>query len=85
MTANSLLAAGVTNQAPSQSCSGGERHTLAGFWLARHRNRNWAICWYDKSARQTRRLSTGAGDFERAKEVLAEHVRWPSKSSQGVQ
>lgn len=57
-----------------------QRFQLGEFWLAqRASGAAWNICWFDKAARQTRRVSTGLRDFEEAKRRLAEHVIQNSK------
>ncbi len=48
---------------------------LGGYWLSRRGNSPaWCRTWFDSDTRQTRRVSLGADDLERAKLLLAEWV-----------
>lgn len=50
-------------------------YVVGRFWLSEPTQKypDYGICWLDKSARQTRRLSTGETDLERAKEAIEQH------------
>lgn len=54
-------------------------YTVGDFWLVPPgepdaRYADYGICWYDRPARQTRRLGTGKTDFAEAKDVINEHA-----------
>ena len=51
-------------------------HFRIGKWFLdkRPNSPNWCVCWFDPTARQTRRASLGTADLQVAKIRLAEHV-----------
>jgi len=50
------------------------RFQIGEFWLSIPRNSGyWCVTWFDRKTRQTRRRSLRTKDFDRAKELLAEH------------
>jgi len=52
-----------------------ERFQIGDYWLSKRQNSpNWCRTWFDRDTRQTRRVSLGTGDFERAKVLLAQWV-----------
>lgn len=56
-----------------------ERFQLGQLWLSKHTTSpNWCITWHDRRSKQTKRLSTGTSDFEKAQQVLAKH--WITQS-----
>lgn len=58
-----------------ESEGAGGRFQLAGTWIGlRSGSPFWQLCWYDATARQTRKRSTGTRDFEAAKVQLARYV-----------
>lgn len=52
-----------------------QRFQIGEYWLSKQqRSKNWCATWYSKAAGQTKRASLGTGDFEEAKQKLAEWI-----------
>lgn len=52
-----------------------QRFQIGEYWLSKQRrSESWCATWYDKAVGQTKRASLRTGDFEEAKQKLAEWV-----------